>query len=103
MTEQEYADAIATLKESYEKEKNRISREFAFANNTYKIGDLFTDHAGTIKIEVIKWYYQFGGTPSCVYEGIVINKNGKENKRGEKRKAYKPDEQKPSATKTTTP
>lgn len=87
MNEIEYKNALDAIQKKFENKRYAIMREYALTNNPYKIGDVFQDHTGKIKIEKIKVYYQyFPNLPLCYYEGIIINKDGsfskkKENKR----------------------
>lgn len=86
---------IVAIQQESEKKIKSLQRDYAFANNPYKVGDLFTDSIGTIRIEEIKWALNgYRTAPSCVYIGTIINKNGQPNKRGEKRKAYQINEKK---------
>ena len=62
--------------------------EFVKANNPYKIGDKVTDHIGTIIIEKIACNWGYSGVPCAVYFGVELNKDGKPNKRGNKRTAW---------------
>lgn len=75
-------------------EITRLRKQYCDANNPYKIGDTFTDHIGSIKIEKIKYdFYPFGGsTPCCIYFGVELLKNGTPNKRGNKRMAWQSNE-----------
>ena len=68
------------------KKKRALQRKYALSNNTFKIGDIVTDHIGSVRVEKILFYYD--QVPSCVYVGIQITKKGKPVKSGEKRNAY---------------
>lgn len=74
---------LKELQEQFKIDEKNIIREFAFSNNPYKIGDIVTDHIGSIKIEKIKYSYSanFDELPQCVYYGIELNKNGKPSKK----------------------
>lgn len=86
MTEQELNQSILELSRSFEAGKRLFIRQYCDANNTYKIGDVFTDYAGSILIEDIN--YDYSSPPCCAYIGIELNKDGTPKKSGEKRWAY---------------
>jgi hypothetical protein len=88
MTKEVYDKKWMKIKMSFEAAKEELYREFAYANNPYKIGDIVTDHMGTIKIEKIKIYLGLGTYPQCVYFGVELTKKGEPNKRGNKRSVY---------------
>jgi|LakMenEpi03Aug12_release.lakeMendotaPanAssembly.Ray.scaffolds.fasta_scaffold1040893_1 hypothetical protein len=88
MTQVAYDKKLMEIKMSFEAAKEELYREFAYANNPYKIGDIVTDNTGTIKIEKIKIYLGLGIYPQCVYFGVELTKKGEPNKRGNKRSIY---------------
>lgn len=80
-----YRANLATIQAKFEVDKKTLAKEFAFANNPYKIGDIITDHNNTIKIDTIKWAmgrYWETELPYCVYYGVALKKNGTPNKKG---------------------
>ena len=88
MNLEEYNALIKQAEEDFLLKKKQITRDCALSNNPYKVGDVITDHVGSIKIEKIKYAFgRFGELPCCTYEGVILNKNGepstkKDNKRG---------------------
>ena len=56
MTQEVYLEKMMQIEKSFKAAKNELYREFAYANNPYKIVDIVTDHMRTIKIEEIKIY-----------------------------------------------
>ena len=69
---------------AYAANMRRIAgEEYARANSDIKIGDIITDHVGTIRVEVIKIYYS--SPPQCEYVGVMLTKKGVPFKGGEKR------------------
>ncbi len=87
MTKQDYEGALFNARMQYEAKKKEILIEFCKANNPYQIGDVFTDHLGSIRIEMIQ-YAQTLGTPCCVYTGLVLKKDKTPTKIIEKRQAW---------------
>jgi hypothetical protein len=86
---------LNSLEEQYERKKHNLQREYCDANNPYKIGDNFTDHIGTIKIERIAYYFSsYGYEPSCIYFGIELKKDGTPKASEKRRKAFQPDDKK---------
>lgn len=91
MTKTEYSEAMYAAKQLLHKTEQQLMKEYAEAQNPYKIGDLFRDRLGTIKIEKIK----FTGDrvyPSCIYYGTMHTKAGQPHKSGTTRNAYQTNE-----------
>ena len=54
-----------------------------------KIGDIVTDHTGSVKVERITFYRGFNDSlPVCVYHGIELKKDLTPTKKGDKREVY---------------
>lgn len=95
MKKQDYDKAMQELQAEFENKKKLLIREYALSNNTYKVGDIFQDHIGRIRVEAIKFTTGFGEKyPSCVYFGIELNKDGSDNKKGKKREAWQGNKEK---------
>ena len=90
MTDQVFKNMMAKAKADYTKEKNQIIKSFCDANNPYKIGDVFTDHIGSIRVQKIG--YNRYGSVGCVYNGIILRKDGTETKKREIRQAWQSNE-----------
>lgn len=90
MTQEEYKSKLNEINKDYELKLKSLDKDYALSNNPHKIGDIVTDHIGSIKIEQIKiGSLSFSSTlPCCVYYGIELNKKGEPNKRGKKRTVY---------------
>ena len=86
MTPEEYEKELTELENKFDSEKTALDEKYAAVNNTVKIGDLVTDHIGTIKVEKIKTAIINSVVPHCAYWGTRITKDsGKPYKRGGKR------------------
>jgi hypothetical protein len=87
-------------KENYEKQIAEIEKEaaerktalvilYASENNPYKIGDVVSDHSGSIIIEKITatvyWTTKF---PCCSYWGLELKKDGTLRKDKSKRSVH---------------
>lgn len=92
MTKQEYDKKIKVITANYELLKKDLYRKFATANNTYKVGDIVTDHIGSIIIEKIEFLapstFFNRDYPECSYLGIELTKKGEPKKNGSKRYVY---------------
>jgi len=89
MTKETLAQELAQLLADYEQRKKELIKAYCIANNPYKVGDVFTDKIGSIKIQVIK--YSAGsilGGPCCVYFGPELKKDGTPKENGAVRNAY---------------
>lgn len=79
------------------KQKERLVKEYVDLHNPYKVGDIFTDHIGSIRIERIIYSYSPDSrypTPYFVYEGTELKKDGTPKKITRTRKAWLVNEQK---------
>ena len=81
---------IDQLQKEFLLKRKQLMQQYCDANNPYKVGDKFTDHLGTIVVEKIEYVYNGGDTPHCVYLGVGLKKNGKDN--NNKRYAYQSNE-----------
>lgn len=73
MTYEEYEQKVEELESEFNEKKNELSREFAMANNPYKVGDILQDHYQIIRVEKIKWKWAFLSIISeCVYYGTQL-------------------------------
>ena len=78
---------IKELDRDHKKAVNEAIVGYCFANNTVKIGDIFTDHIGSIVVEDIKassFFKMYG----CVYFGLELTKKLEPKKNGSKRSAF---------------
>jgi hypothetical protein len=89
MTKETLEQELAQLLEDYEQQKKELIKSYCIANNPYKVGDVFTDRIGSIKIQVIKYSAGvFLAGPCCVYFGPELKKDGTPKKSGAVRCAY---------------
>jgi hypothetical protein len=88
MTQYEYQLKLNQINKDYELKLKSLAKECALSNNPYKIGDVVTDHMGSIKIEQIQFTLGGVNLPQCAYTGIELTKKGEPNKRGTKRRIY---------------
>lgn len=91
MNQEQLNDLLKKADEDCKKQKNQLIRFFCDANNPYKIGDTFTDHIGSIKIQKIGYSVSFGKY-CCTYDGVVLKKDGAETKSKEVRTAWQSNE-----------
>jgi hypothetical protein len=76
MTKEQFELGMKEIAEDYRRKKEQLQEEFALSNNTYKMGNVFTDHIGRIKILEINWDVTNDGIPCCVYEGVELKSDG---------------------------
>lgn len=86
MTLNEYEKELKKLNEKHDNELKELAIKFALSNNNVSIGDIVTDHIGSIKVDIIRFH--LAETPSCVYCGIQHTKTGKPFKNKERRRVY---------------
>jgi len=80
MTKEEYKIEMNQIEKRFDAEKKELYKRYAFANNPYKVGDIITDHIGSIQIQKIQTYVSLS-YPECVYTGIELNKDGNPSKK----------------------
>lgn len=82
--------AIAEIEAEMKERKKRLISLYASENNPYKIGDVVTDHIGSIIIEKISPSLSFGHAsfPCCNYFGTELKKDGTPRKDGSKRSVH---------------
>ncbi len=89
MTTGEFKKEMQLALNEYEKNKKRIVERYCLENSPYKIGDVFTDHIGSIRIEKIDFGTpSFSPYPCCLYYGVELKKDRTPKKSGSKRHAW---------------
>lgn len=92
MTLEELNNKIMVLRNKFNNDVYLLKIAYCNLNNPYKVGDIFTDHIGSIVIENIKPYCS--DEPCCVYYGTELKKDGTPRKDGSKRQAWQSNEKK---------
>jgi hypothetical protein len=94
MTKEDYSRKMQELLEEFSLKKDSLMVEYSKANNPYQVGDTFTDHMGSIRIESIRYgFLSLVGYPSCVYYGPELRKDGTPKKNGKSRRAWQDNDQ----------
>ena len=88
MTQQEYKLELDRIDREYNSRKNNLYTEYALSNNPYKVGDIISDHIGSVKVESVSVYLDIDRLPMCVYTGTTLRKDLTPSKKNEKRKVY---------------
>lgn len=79
----EFYQRLEILKNEYDSKVDEAKIEYALSNNTIKIGDIITDHIGSIKVIEINVATPFGSKlPCCLYNGREYTKKGEPKKNG---------------------
>jgi hypothetical protein len=89
MTKETLDNQLAQLLADYEQQKKELIKSYCIANNPYKVGDVFTDHMGSIKIESITFSIR---SMCCVYFGPELKKDGTIKKSWTMRSAWQSNE-----------
>ena len=87
MTKEQFFESLRVINQEFKDKKIELYKQYAYANNTYKVGEIFKDHIGKVRIEKI------GVTvdrelSSCTYWGAELRDNEIPYKKGTKRMAY---------------
>jgi len=88
MNKEEYEELKRDIDRQAEKDKTALLIQFVDLNNPYKIGDVVTDHIGSVRYDELKYTTTGSGTPTAVYVGIELKKNGTPKKRVVVRAVY---------------
>ena len=90
MTLEQYKARKAEIEASAKRAINDLKKEYAKANNPYKIGDIFTDHIGSIEITECVGAGQIGyiDEPCMVYNGYILTAKGERRKDAATRSAW---------------
>jgi cell shape-determining protein MreC len=84
-----YNTKLKEIEKTYDDSKLELLIQYAKENNPYKIGDVITDHIGSIQIESFKVAKVFNGDASeMVYFGVELKKDGTPKKNGDKRNVF---------------
>ena len=75
MTKEELKEKIDELSRQFDKEKNKIYKQYLEEEYGIKIGDIVTDHIHTIKVESIDYFYD------CFLDGPTAKLNGPDYKK----------------------
>ena len=82
MSLDDYFDEIKNLDKKYKEDKRMLGLKFIEINAKHKIGDIITDHIGTIKVEkILLNYIYYSNIPIAVYEGTEYKKDGTPRKK----------------------
>ena len=76
MNEKTYAQLKHEVHKKFSLEMKKLNREYAYSNTNVKVGDIISDHNGTIKVDDIGWAFSYMETlPGCLYSGIRLKKD----------------------------
>jgi hypothetical protein len=89
MTKETLDQELAQLLADYEQSKKELIKRYCIANNPYKVGDVFTDRIGSIKIEEMAYSLS---RRCMVYFGPELKKDGTPKKNGAVRCAFQSNE-----------
>jgi hypothetical protein len=92
MTFEQLDEKMDIARADYDKQRYQIYAEYAISRNPYEVGDVFTDHIGSIKIEKIGISIELSKCSSMKYFGVELKKDGTPKKKGAKRWAYQSNE-----------
>jgi sortase (surface protein transpeptidase) len=83
----EYREELLKIDKITKSKKAVLLAKFVEANSTFRIGDIATDHIGSIRIEEINIELPYYGkhAPTFIYLGVRLTKKGTPFKNGEQR------------------
>ena len=88
MTIEAYNEAVKAINLIAKKELYILAKKYIDSNNPYKIGDIVTDHIGSIIVEHINYRMTDYDNPYAVYYGIELRKDLQPKKNGSKRNSF---------------
>ena len=86
-TLEDFNQRLKELELEFEEKKKALIVEYCKTNAIFKVGDVVTDHIGSILVEKVQAAYSFN-KPVTVYRGRVLKKDGTPTKREEKRTVW---------------
>ena len=89
MTKQEYDIGLKLLEKEYDTKCAELMKKYALSNNSVIVGEIISDHTGTIQVESAKFYLE-KRNPCMIYYGKLVNKNGTFRKDGKTGSIYQP-------------
>ena len=75
MTRQEYEEERSKIDSAHRDATEALNRIFAFKNSPLKVGDIATDHIGSVRVDKIRYSKSQFGIPVCLYYGQVLKKD----------------------------
>lgn len=81
-------DQLALISKQYEIDRKDIIRKYCIEISKASVGDIVTDHIGSVIVEKIGFYFQCWDKPLPTYFGFEITKAGKRRKNQSKRTVY---------------
>lgn len=88
MNSTEHQKALGELKKKHRRDTRDLAEKFARANSAVRIGDIVTDHMGSIRVETTRVFGGVSTLPQMVYCGVRVTKKGSDFKSGEQRNVY---------------
>tara|TARA_R110000787_G_C13249529_1_gene429222 strand:- start:319 stop:603 length:285 start_codon:yes stop_codon:yes gene_type:complete len=89
MNLEDYKELKRDIERQAEKDKTALLIKFVDLNNQYKIGDIVTDHIGSVRFDKLKYTTTGAGNiPTPIYIGIELKKDGTPKKRVVVRNVY---------------
>lgn len=88
MTKEEYDLKIKAIQDKADEDKKRLAKDYALSLATVKVGEVATDHIGSVRVEKILFSSGFLKNPEPVYRGFVLKKDGTPTKKHETRDVY---------------
>jgi len=85
MTKEDLKHKLKQIEDECIIKRKEVMRIYCDEHNPFKIGDSFTDHIGTIRIEKVRYDLQY---PCCVYFGVELKKDGSPKNSGKKRNSW---------------
>lgn len=87
-TKETYLQELKSLQAKHDAEISELQKSVALENNPYKVGDIVTDHIGSLEIKEIRVYRSYGELPTCIYYGVELKKDGTKKAKQENRPVY---------------
>jgi len=75
------------LYSDYQKNLRQLRYDFLISHNKIRTGDIIKDHIEKVQVQEIIGMYNHTD-PSLIFDGLIINANGKPNKALKKRIVY---------------
>ena len=85
---EEYKTKLKELEDEFKKKKRELDMEFAISHSEAEVGEIFTDHIGSILVESRHISFDWNKLPNLTYYGLELKKDGTPKKSKSKRAAW---------------
>lgn len=89
MSPEEYLSSLKIIEDEMLVKKRQLNKLYVKSNNKYRIGDIVTDHLGSILVQELLYSFPLDSkVPCALYKGQILNKDGSIKKNASQRTVW---------------